>query len=102
LNLFRSAFDNNAIGPFIYLDTTVTDIIYNNTGPPPWLGATTGQDPRLKDAVFALTANIVFLGDTLAVYGVVNVNEGLMLIIEDSEQLSSVSGTSFRFTEAHN
>lgn len=42
---------------------------------------------------------MTFLGTSLGVYGVINITEGLILVVEESESLLSVPGTSFRMTE---
>jgi hypothetical protein len=99
LNSLCSAMDNMDIGPFIFLDTTVKDIISNDEGPPPWLGVTAAGDPLLKGVIFALSANVLFLGTKLAVYGVIDVTKGLKLVIDENEPLPSVPGTTFNFTE---
>lgn len=91
----RSAFHGIGNGPFVFLDTTVTDIVSGNAGPP--AGVTNINDPKLKGAVFAMSATLDFLGAQLDAFGLIN-DSGLQLSITDSENLG-VPGVDFSLSE---
>lgn len=94
----NSAYNNNAMGPFIYLDSTIKDIASGDLGPPKWIGVTSANDPNLAGSIFAMSATLVFLDVELDVYGVIN-TKGLQFNVTEGRGLS-VPGVDFSVDES--
>jgi hypothetical protein len=78
-------------GPFVFVDTTIPGT------PPPWTGVPPADDPTFKGAVFAMSGSLVFIGISVDVYGLINL-QGLQLIVAE-EQKFNVPGVNFTVDE---
>jgi hypothetical protein len=87
----RNSSHSTTQGPFVFVDTTIPG------SPPPWTGVPAADDPAFKGAVFAMSGSLVFIGISVDVYGLVNL-QGLQLIVSADEKFS-IPGVDFSVDE---